>query len=55
MNQLPENSLLTYDVTLVTLYFIGLGYHISRGETRLSDLRSWLALKNRHKVRGPIT
>ena len=25
MNQLPENSLRTYDVTLVTLYLIGLG------------------------------
>ena len=25
MNQLPENSLLIYDVTLVTSYLIGLG------------------------------
>ena len=25
MNQLPENSLRTYDVTLVTSYLIGLG------------------------------
>ena len=25
MNQLPENSLCIYDVTLVTLYLIGLG------------------------------
>ena len=26
MNQLPENSLRTHDITLVTSYLIGLGY-----------------------------
>ena len=27
MNQLPENSLCTHDITLVTSYLIGLGYN----------------------------
>ena len=28
MNQLPENSLCIYDVTLVTSYLIGLGLYV---------------------------
>ena len=30
MNQLPENSLRIYDVTLVTSYLIGLGINLTK-------------------------
>ena len=41
MNQLPENSLRTYDLTIVTSYLIGLRYR----KSRLAQLqRCWLSI-----------
>ena len=35
MNQLPENSLRIYDVTLVTSYLIGLQQHMLSGASEI--------------------
>ena len=38
MNQLPENSLRIYDVTLVPSYLIGLGFNVNMLRGLLRDV-----------------